>query len=108
MQSVDQVGNSSRWLGAGQGERTRMGEDREGVGEDNSVVYVLSAEVASPKTPSYSPLTGRSQKLLDLQASEDRGLRTKAILLGSSPQGRSRFPMDLIRNLFKLLLSQLR
>lgn len=85
-----------------------MQEDQERVGEDNSVVYVLSAEVASPKTPSYSPLTGRLQKLLDLQASEDTGLRTKAILLASSPQGRSRFLMDLIRNWFKLLPSQLR
>lgn len=103
MKSVDQVGNSSRWLGEGQ--REGMGGPR--VGGNNSVVYVLSAEeVASPKTP--SPRTGRSQKLLDLQASEDRGLRTKTILLACFPQERSRFPIDWIRNWFKLLLSQLR
>lgn len=52
----DQEGNSSRCLGAGQREGRESGRGGTRGGGDSSVVYVLSAEeVASPKTPSYSP-----------------------------------------------------
>lgn len=81
------------------------------------MVYVLSAEVASPKNQSYNPALKDHRRFWScrrlrrrawgLGRTETREQR-ESILRANFPQGRSRFPTDSIRNEFKLLLSQLR